>query len=159
MHTEFDVDKPGYGSSGKTTSIEALEVIRRMAGRYGDDRIAAVLNRSGYRTAKDKRWNQTRVFTIRNRCSIPDSVLDSDVLHADAAARYCGVSVMAIRRLVASGTLKCGQLVPSWEIRRSDLDSPPLRSILERLKRTGKLGTLELGRDSSQGQQTLFTEN
>ena len=112
VHTEFEMDKPGYGSSGKKTSIEALEVIRRMAGRYRDDQIAAVLNRSGYRTAKDKRWNLTRVFTTRNRYSIPDSALDSDVLHADAAARYCGVSVMAIRRLVAIGVLKCEQVAP-----------------------------------------------
>jgi DNA invertase Pin-like site-specific DNA recombinase len=160
-HTEFEMDKPGYGSSGKKTSMEALEVIRRMAGRYRDDQIAAVLNRSGYRTAKDKRWNQTRVFTIRNRYSIPDSVLDPDILHADAAARYCGVSVMAIRRLVAIGALKCEQVVTyaPWEIRRSDLDSPALRSIIEHLKRTGTLGTLELEGDRSQSQQRLFTEN
>jgi DNA invertase Pin-like site-specific DNA recombinase len=160
-HTEFEMDKPGHGSYGKKTSMEALEVIGRMAGRYGDDQIAAVLNRSGYRTAKDKRWNQTRVFTVRNRYQIPDSPLDADVLNAEAAARYCGVSIMAIRRLVAIGVLKCEQVVPyaPWEIRRSDLDSPALRSMLERLKQTGKLGTLELEGDGSQSQQRLFTEN
>lgn len=42
-----------------------------------------------------KRWNQTRVFSIWNRYRVPDSTLDPDVLHADAAARHCGVSVMA----------------------------------------------------------------
>jgi len=46
-----------------------------------------------------------------------------------------------------------------WEIRRSDLDSPELRSILEHLKQTGKLGTLELEGDRSQSQQRLFTDN
>ena len=68
---------------------------------------------------------------------------------------------MAIRRLVAIGALKCEQVVPytPWEIRRSELDSPALRSILERLKRTGTLGALELEGDSSQSQQRLFTEN
>lgn len=89
---------------------------------------------------------------------VPDSALDSDVLHADAAARYCGVSVMAIRRLVAIGVLKREQVVPyaPWEIRRSDLDSPALRSIIERLKRTGRI---ELEGDGSQTQRDLFTEN
>jgi hypothetical protein len=161
VHTEFEMDKPGYGSYGKKTSMEALDVIRRMAGRYGDDQIAAVLNRSGYLTAKDKRWNQTRVFTVRNRYRIPDSPLDADVLNADAAARYCGVSIMAIRRLVTIGVLKCEQVVPyaPWEIRRSNLDSPTVRSMLDRLKRTGKLGTVELEGDGSQSQQRLFTEN
>jgi DNA invertase Pin-like site-specific DNA recombinase len=157
-HTEFAMDKPGYGTSDKRTSMEALEVIRRMAGRYGDDQIAAVLNRSGYRTAKDKRWNQTRVATVRSRYAIPDSVGDPDALNAGAAARYCGVSVMTIRRLAASGVLKREQVAPyaPWEIRRSDLDSPALRSILERLKREGRL---EREGDGSQTQRDLFIEN
>jgi hypothetical protein len=38
--------------------MEALEIIRRMAVRYGDDQIASVLNRLGYSTGKGKRWNQ-----------------------------------------------------------------------------------------------------
>jgi DNA invertase Pin-like site-specific DNA recombinase len=161
VHTQFEMDKPGYGSYGTKTSIEALEVIRRMAGRYGDDQIAAVLNRSGYRTGKDKRWNQTRVFSTRHRYQIPDSPLDTDVLNADAAARHCGVSVMAIRRLVAAGLLKCEQVVPyaPWEIRRADLDSPAVRSMLDRLKRTGTFGSLDAERGGLQNQQRLFTEN
>jgi hypothetical protein len=32
--------------------MEALEIIRRMAVRYGDDQIASVLNRCGYSTGK-----------------------------------------------------------------------------------------------------------
>jgi hypothetical protein len=161
VHTQFEMDKPGYGAYGKKTSLEALDVIRRMAGRYGDDQIAAVLNRSGYRTAKDKRWNQTRVFSTRHRYQIPGSPLEADVLNADAAARHCGVSVMAIRRLVAARVLACGQVVPyaPWEIRRADLDAPAVRSMLDRLKRTGKLGAVEAEGDGPQSQQRLFTEN
>jgi hypothetical protein len=161
VHTQFEMDKPGYGAYGKKTSLEALDVIRRMAGRYGDDQIAAVLNRSGYRTAKDKRWNQTRVFSTRHRYQIPGSPLEADVLNADAAARHCGVSVMAIRRLVAARVLACEQVVPyaPWEIRRADLDAPAVRSMLDRLKRTGKLGAVEAEGDGPQSQQRLFTEN
>ena len=43
------------------TPAEALEIIRRMAVRYGDDQIASVLNRRGYSTGKGMRWNQIRV--------------------------------------------------------------------------------------------------
>ena len=32
--------------------MEALEIIRRMAVRYGDDQIVSVLNRRGYSTGK-----------------------------------------------------------------------------------------------------------
>jgi hypothetical protein len=50
--------------------MEALEIIRRMAVRHGDDQIASVLNRLGYSTGKGKRWNQTRVHTARRNHSI-----------------------------------------------------------------------------------------
>jgi len=58
-----------------------------------------------------------------------------------SAAKYCGVSESTIKRLVSSGVLKREQVVPyaPWEIRRSDLDSPEIRIIIERLRRTGKL--------------------
>ena len=52
------------------TPIEALEIIRRMAVRHGDDQIASVLNRLGYSTGKSKRWNQIRVATARRNYSI-----------------------------------------------------------------------------------------
>ena len=47
------------------TPVEALDIIRGMAVRYGDDQIASVLNRRGYCTGKGKRWNQTGVATAR----------------------------------------------------------------------------------------------
>jgi hypothetical protein len=50
--------------------MEALEIIRRMAVRFGDDQIASVLNRRGYSTGKGKRWNQSRVTTARRNHSI-----------------------------------------------------------------------------------------
>jgi len=146
--------------------IEALPIkyrgrAHRMAVRYEDDQIASVLTRLGYRTGTDKRWNQTRVTTTRRRYSIPDpkpTALDSELLSMGAAAKYCGVSESTIKRLVSSGVLKREQVVPyaPWEIRRSDLDSPEIRIIIERLRRTGKLA---LEGDRSQDQPRLFTEN
>jgi hypothetical protein len=57
------------------------------------------------------------------------------------AARICGVSHHTIQRLVEAGLLKREQVIPRapWEIRRSDLDAEPIRGIVERLHRTGKL--------------------
>jgi hypothetical protein len=159
-HTEFEMEKPG-SVAGRKTSVEALEVIRGMAVRYGDEQIASVLNRLGLRTGKDKRWNQTRVATARRRYSIEGpkpSALDSELLSMGAAAKYCEVSETTIKRLVSSGVLKREQVVPyaPWEIRRSDLDSPAIRTLVDRLKRTGKL---DLERDRSHDQPQLFTEN
>ena len=47
------------------TPLDALEIIRRMSMRHGDDQIASVLNRMGHSTGKGNRWNQNRVATAR----------------------------------------------------------------------------------------------
>ena len=54
-------------------------------------------------------------------------------------------------------SLKREQVVPwaPWEIRRSDLDSEPVREALRRLRETGRLG---LGGDDSAGQLSFFEE-
>jgi hypothetical protein len=63
-HTQLAMERP-RSATETATSMEALEIIRRMAVRHGDDQIASVLNRLGYSTGKGKRWNQTRVATAR----------------------------------------------------------------------------------------------
>ena len=61
-HTQLTMERP-RSATETATPMEALEIIRRMAVRHGDDQIASVLNRLGYSTGKNKRWNQTRVAT------------------------------------------------------------------------------------------------
>ncbi|MDQ2842139.1 MAG: zinc ribbon domain-containing protein [Acidobacteriota bacterium] len=63
-HTQVTMDRP-RSATEPATSLEALEIIRRMAERHGDDQIASVLNRLGYSTGKGNRWNQIRVATAR----------------------------------------------------------------------------------------------
>jgi hypothetical protein len=141
--------------------MEALEIIRGMAVRYGDDQIASVLNRRGYSTGRGKRWNQTRVATARRNHSIAGqrrALADPERVSLSQAARISGVSHRTIERLVEAGLLKCEQVTPRapWEIRRNDLDADPIRGIIDRLHRTGKL-ILHWG--CAEGQLALFTEN
>jgi len=159
-HTQFEMDKP-RGGAGHRTSMESLEIIRRMAVRYGDDQIASVLNRLGHRTGKGKRFNEHRVATARRNHAIRGqrrAKPDAEILTLGAAARHCEVSETTIKRLVASGLLPKAQLVPyaPWEIRRADLDAEPIHGIVQRLHTTGKL---LLEGDSSDDQPTLFAEN
>jgi len=144
-----------------TTPIESLEIIRRMSVRHGDDQIASVLNRLGHSTGKGKRWNQNRVATARRNYSIPGqkrALSDPERVSLSEAARVCGVSHRTIERLVEAGLLKREQTAPRapWEIRRADLSAEPVRSIVERLLRTGKL-MLAGGR--TENQPPLFAEN
>ncbi len=157
VHTEIEMPKPKSGS-GHRTSMEVLEIIRKMAVRYGDAQIASVLNRLGHRTGKDKRFNQTRVKTARRNHKIngqKSAVNDPEVLNQEQAATHCGVSTGTIRRLVSEGLLPKEQIVPyaPWEIRRVDLDSEQVQEVVHHLKNTGKL-VVRPGRLA--GQESLF---
>lgn len=159
-HTQLTMERP-RSATDCATSMEALEVIRRMAVRHGDDQIASVLNRLGYSTGKSKRWNQTRVATARRNYSIPGqrrALPDPDTVSLNEAARICGVSSSTIARLAEAGLLKREQVTPRapWGICRADLNSEPVRSIIDKLLRTGKL-TLQGG--GAEIQPTLFIEN
>jgi hypothetical protein len=160
MHTRLEMPKPAHAGRESRTAIEDLEVIKRMAVRYGDDQIANVLNRLGRRTGKGKRWNEHRVATARRNHDIAGQArakLDPDVLSLNGAAQYAKVSDTTIRRLVGAGVLGCEQIAPRapWEIRRDDLDREPVRGILGRLRATGRL---ELPVGAADGQRALFPE-
>src|SRR6202035_5094132 len=159
-HTQLAMERP-RSATETATPVEALEIIRRMAVRYGDDQIASVLNRLGHSTGKGKRWNQDRVATARRNHSIPGqkrALPDPDRVSLSEAARICGVSHWTIERLVDAGVLNREQATPRapWEIRRTNLDAEPVRSIVERLLRTGKL---ILHGGSADNQHRLFAEN
>src|SRR6516225_9044258 len=159
-HTQLAMERP-RSATETATPMEALEIIRLMAVRYGDDQIASVLNRRGYSTGKGKRWNQTRVATARRNHSIAGqkrALLDPERVSLSEAARICGVSHHTIQRLVEAGLLKREQVTPRapWEVSRRDLDAEPIRSVIERLRSTGKL-VLQGG--CAEDQLALFTEN
>jgi hypothetical protein len=154
------MDRP-RSATDTATPIEALEIIRCMAVRFGDDQIASVLNRRGYSTGKGKRWNQTRVATARRNHSIAGqkrALPDPTRVSLGEAARICDVSHRTIERLVETGILEREQVTPRapWEIRRSDLDTAPIRRIIDHLHRTGKL---ILPGGCTEHQLALFTEN
>ncbi len=142
-HTTFEMDKLKPGAGRKTADAD-VEIICKMAVRYGDEETAAVLNRLGRRTGAGKRYNGQRVKTVRRSHCIPGrrrALHDPDIFSLGAAARHCGVSNRSIERLVDSGLLPKEQVVPfaPWEIRRADLESETVRSTIERLRQTGKL--------------------
>lgn len=143
VHTEFTMEKPSTTTTYKT-SLESLEIIKKMAVRYGDDQIASVLNQLGHSTGKGKRWNETNVATARHSYSIKGqrrATPNPDILSLTQAAKYCKVSHHTIEKLVQSGLLKFEQVLPRapWEIHRCDLDAPPVADIIKHLHKTGKL--------------------
>jgi len=153
MHTQLEMNRP-HSATETATSLEALDIIRRMAVRHGGNEIASVLNRSGHSTGKGNRWNQNRVATARKNHGIAGqkrALPDPERVSLNEAARLCGVSHRSLERLVEAGVLKRDQVAPRapWQIRRADLNAEPVQSILKRLRQTGKL-VLPGGRTETQ---------
>ncbi|MGH6636295.1 MAG: hypothetical protein ACRED0_09255 [Gammaproteobacteria bacterium] len=67
--------------------------------------------------------------------------LDANLLTLGQATKYCRVSDTTLMRLIDENLLAVEQVAPyaPLEIKRADLDSEPVASILERLRATGKL--------------------
>jgi DNA invertase Pin-like site-specific DNA recombinase len=157
VHTEIKMPKPKSGA-GQRTTMEVLEIIRKMAVRYGDDQIAGTLNRLGHRTGKEKRWNQTRVKTARRNHKIEGqrrAKPNPDLLNQEQAAKHIGVCCATIKRMVEKGILRKEQIVPyaPWEIRCADLDSEQVQNAVNHLKSTGKLACKP---GHMTGQKSLF---
>jgi len=160
-HTQFEMPKPKHPGEANRTALEDRQIIKEMAARYGDDRIAWVLNRLGRTTGNGNRWNETRVRYVRNTYYIRGhrrTVKDPEILNLKDAAEYCKVSKEAIIRLIDMGILNSSQIVPfaPWEIKRADLAAEPVCTIVQRLRSTGKL---DLGGYVLKDQMKLFGEH
>ena len=159
-HSSFELTRMSSAAAQRTAD-EDLEIIRKMAVRYGDDAIARVLNKLGRHTGKGMSWSQIGVKTARRLYGIAGHVRtleDPNVFTLAGAARHLGVSDTTIKRMVAASVLPMNQLAPiaPWELQRSALDSEPARKVVAHLKKTGRL---ELPGGPLESQQTLFEQN
>src|SRR5207237_7010697 len=70
-HSELRMKKSETGKHRHCTNLEAIEVIRKMAGKFPDEQIAATLNRLRLRTGVDNAWNESRVYSVHHRNNLP----------------------------------------------------------------------------------------
>ena len=104
VHTQFEMSR-AVVPRGRKTADDDVEVIAKMAARYGDDDIARVLNKLGRRTGMDKRWSMQRVARVRRQHAIAGrsrTQPDPEILTLHTAAKHCGVSQTTIKQLVAA---------------------------------------------------------
>jgi hypothetical protein len=115
QHSELRVAKPRSGEHGCRTSDEAVEVIRRMAGQWSDEHIAASLNRMGMPTGQGKTWTAIRVASMRRLRDIhayKPAESDGQWLTMSQAAAKLGVTNHRIRSLIKQGLMPAEQVVP-----------------------------------------------
>jgi hypothetical protein len=129
QHSELRLRKPRTGEHGCCTSDDALAVVRRMAGRWSDQDIAATLNRMGLPTGQGKTWTAHRVRSIRCVRDIhayKSAEKDGTWLTLREVAQRHGVSSHRIRKLIKAGILRAEQVVPGapFQILAAELDAP-----------------------------------
>ena len=138
-HSELRVSKRGTGQPGQATGLEAIEVVRRMCGKFADGEIAATLNRLSLRTGAGNGWNAQRVYGLRRHHEMLNEVSKAEnrtVTLQQAAARL-GVSELNVRRMIEQKVLPATQVVPSapWEIPPDALNSPAVHQAIDSARR------------------------
>ena len=141
-HSELRVKKNLTGRHSRCTSLEAIEIIRQMAGRFPDDQIAATLNRLGLKTGSGNNWVELRVRTARNYQGLPsyDPKLRQNILTLEEASERLGVSHKIVRRLIDSKLVAASQVVPlaPWEIPVEAIQSDRVLREVAAVKRGGR---------------------
>jgi len=135
-HSELRVSKSGTGQHGRSTGLEAIEVIRRMCGRFADGEIAATLNRLSLRTGAGNSWNAQRVYALRRNHDLPNnpvSPTENNVVTLQQAADRLHVSRSRIRRMIEHRLLPATQVISCapWEIPVEALNSPAVQQAVQ----------------------------
>ncbi len=143
VHTSLKVRKNRSGEHGRTTSREAVDLIRELAQMSSDQQIAGVLNRLGLRTGAGQTWTKSRVRHARDRRKIPvfDESQDRFWLTLEETALELEVSSDTVRRLLREKRLPGRQIVryAPWRIERAALELPEVRTAIQALKSQGRL--------------------
>lgn len=139
-HSELRVEKRATGRHGQCTDVEAVEVVRQMAGQYPDQQIAATLNRLGLKTGAGNTWTESRIRALRSHqklsCYDPNQSSQS-VVTIEQAAKQLGVSASSVRQLIIKWkVLPAIQVVTyaPWQIARESLDLPEVKQAVEKIK-------------------------
>jgi hypothetical protein len=156
-HSELRVKKRKAGQHRWCTSLEAVEIVGQMAGRFPDELIAATLNRLELKTGVGNTWTKDRVYSLRHHHHLPGfdpNHPQREVTMAEAAQRL-QVSPASVRRMVSEKILPARQVVPSapWEIPVEALDSARVREAVTRIKNRIRVPQTQ----TAEGQQTMFS--
>ena len=138
-HSELRLKKSQTGKHRHCTDLQAIEVIRKMAGRFPDEQIAATLNRLRLRTGVDNPWNESRVYSVRHHHHLPafdpNTATRSDVTLKEAAQRL-SLSPQSVRKMIEAKILPGAQVVECapWQIPVAALETEVVRREAANLK-------------------------
>jgi DNA invertase Pin-like site-specific DNA recombinase len=156
-HSELRLKKREAGQHRRCTRIEAVEVVRQMAGRFSDESIAVTLNRLGMRTGMDNTWDWQRVCSLRHYHQFPtfDPQQPRSKITLREAARRLQVSDGSVRQMIREKKLSGTQVVEyaPWEIPVEALDSEEVQKIVAMTRN----GNTRPQKPIVEEQQTMFS--
>lgn len=127
-HTELRLRKTPVGQRRNITNADTIELIRSLARLQSDDRIAAMINRLGHRTAHGQTWTAMRVCSIRSHHDIAvycegERQARGD-LTVDEVAAILNVTSTSVLRLIRQRDLVAKQACrhAPWMIHKTDID-------------------------------------
>jgi len=120
-HSELRIKKNGLGKHRRCTGVEAVEVVRQMAGKFSDEQVASTLNRLRLRTGAGNNWNEQRVASLRHYHKFPAydaNPAAKDMLTLEETAHHLGVSATSVRRMIRQKLLPASQVIACapWQI-------------------------------------------
>jgi hypothetical protein len=138
-HSELRLKKSERGKHRHCTDLDAIEVIRKMAGKFRDEHIAATLNRLRLRTGSDNTWSESRVYSVRHRLHLPafdPNQCDPGEVTLKEAAERLNLSPLSVRRLIERKILPAQQVVECapWQIPAAALDSEMVKTEAAKLR-------------------------
>jgi DNA invertase Pin-like site-specific DNA recombinase len=156
-HSELRVKKRKTGQHRWCTCLEAVEIVRQMAGRFTDELIAATLNRLELKTGVGNTWTKERVYSLRHHHHLPgfDPNRPQSEVSLEEAAQRLLVSPASVRRMINETILPARQVVPyaPWEIPLAALHSATVQHEVTRIKNRVRVPQTQIG----EGQQTMFS--
>jgi excisionase family DNA binding protein len=138
-HSELRFKKSTSGLHRYCTKLEAVEVVRQMAGQFSDEQIASTLNRLGMRTGAGNGWNERRVCSLRHYHQLPaydESAAPTGMLTQQQAAERLGVSATVVRQLIHRKTIPATQVVPRapWQIPVAAVEATEVRQAAKEIQ-------------------------
>lgn len=139
-HSELRVEKRTTGRNGQSTDLEAVEVVRQMAGQYPDQQIAATLNRLRLKTGAGNTWTESRIRALRSHQKFPCYDASSScgrALTIEQAAELLGISPSSVRQLIIqSKVLPATQVIAyaPWQIERESLELAEVKQAVKNIK-------------------------
>lgn len=139
-HSELRVKKSETGRHRNCTNLDAIEVIRTMAGQFPDEQIAATLNRLRLRTGVDNAWNESRVYSVRHRLQLPAFDINHNCRRNEItlkeAAQRLNLSPPSVRKMINEKILPARQVLECapWQIPLEALDSEVVQTVAANLR-------------------------